>query len=89
MKHSAVNEYYNVYRLITNKREHLCVAVSKKFETEIEKLIEEYGSLTKIPVNKTVQGIFLECDHNDHYNFDSEKQENDITVNQLRPYTVS
>ncbi len=86
MRHNHVNQYYNVYRLVTDKKENLCVAVSKKFETEIEKLIAEYGSITKVPIHKTIQGIFLECSRDDNYNFDAEKQESDITVNQLRPY---
>ena len=87
MKHSPVNSYYNVYRLITDKKEHLCVAVSRSFETEIETAIKEYGNISKVPVDKTVRGIFLECQDKHRYNFDAEKPENDIVMNQLRPYT--
>ena len=87
MKHSAANQYYNVYRLITDKEESSCVAVSKAFEMEIEKNLEMYGSIEKVPMDKTVRGIFLECkNNNSDYNFDVEQHENDIIMNQLRPY---
>lgn len=86
MKHHPVNAYYNIYRLITNRQEHRCVAVSKQFEVEIEKLVKEYGSILHVPVDKTVRGIILECNSGNNFNFALERQENDVTINQLRPY---
>lgn len=87
MKHRPVNPYYNVYRLITNRRELRCVAVSKTFETVIDLAVKTYGSIQKVPVDQTVRGIFMECRENHNYTFDAEQQENDIVINQLRPYT--
>ncbi len=86
MKHRPVNPYYNVYRLMTNRKEALCVAVSKSFEPLIDQAIKTYGSIRKVPVEQTVRGIFMECRHNHTYNFDPEQQENDVVINQLRPY---
>lgn len=86
MKHRPVNSYYNVYRLITNRKEELCVAVSKTFEPLIDQAIKTYGSIQKVPVDQTVRGIFMECQHNHNYNFDPDQQENDVVINQLRPY---
>lgn len=86
MKHRPVNPYYNVYRLITNRKEALCVAVSKTFEPVIDQAVKAYGSIQKVPVDQTVRGIFMECRKNHNYNFDPEQQENDIVINQLRPY---
>jgi hypothetical protein len=87
MKHNPVNSYYNVYRLITYKKEHVCVAVSRSFEREIESGIKEYGNIAKVQANKTVKGIFLECQDKQSLNFHEEKPENDIVMNQLRPHT--
>ena len=72
---------YIIYKLITVKNEHMHVAVSKKFQKEVEKLIEEYGCLEDAPIDKTVRGIFLEGPETP---INPEVQENDITVNQLR-----
>jgi hypothetical protein len=86
MKHRPVNPYYNVYRLVTNRREALCVAVSKTFEPLIDQAVKTYGSIRKVPVEQTVRGIFMACRRNHHYNFDPEQPENDVVINQLRPY---
>ncbi len=86
MKHRPVNSYYNVYRLITKPKEELCVAVSKTFEPVIDQAVKTYGSIQKVPVDQTVRGIFMECQRNHNYNFDPDQQENDVVINQLRPY---
>lgn len=86
MKHRSVNHYYNVYRLITNRRERRCVAISKTFETLIDDAVKRYGSIQKVPLEITVRGIFMECRENHNYTFDAERQENDVVMNQLRPY---
>lgn len=72
---------YTIYQMITDKQEQLRVAVSGKFKVEIEKLLEEYGSLNNVPIDKTVRGIFLGELENVS---DNNLQENDITINQLR-----
>lgn len=51
MKHRPVNPYYNVYRLITNRKDALCVAVSKTFEPVIDQAVKAYGSIQKVPVD--------------------------------------
>lgn len=86
MKHRPVNSYYNVYKLITNRREELCVAVSKTFEPVIDQAVKTYGSIQKVPIDQTIRGIFMSCQENHNYQFDPEQQENDIVINQLRPY---
>ena len=74
MKHRPVNSYYNVYKLITNRREELCVAVSKTFEPVIDQAVKAYGSIQKVPVDQTVRGIFMPCRENHNYQFDPEQQ---------------
>ena len=86
MKHRPVNAYYNVYRLIINQKEALCVAVSKSFEPLIDQVAKTYGSIRKVPVEQTVRGIFMECRHPHTYNFDPEQQESDVVINQLRSF---
>lgn len=86
MKHCPVNAYYNVYRLVTSRRENLCVAVSRTFEPLIDQAIKTYGSIRNVPVEQTVRGIFMECRDSHNYNFDPDQQENDVVINQLRPY---
>ena len=72
---------YTIYQLITTKDETMRVAISASMQSEIETLLATYRSLQDIPIDKTVRGVFLEGDSLADL---SEKQESDITVNQLR-----
>jgi hypothetical protein len=61
------------------------VAVPKEYVPVIEQSTLEHGSIDKVPVEKTVRGIFLEQVWNDEYKLPAaEAQQNDITINQLR-----
>ncbi len=75
-----LNNDFTFYDLITIKREIHRVAISEINQIEIDKLLEEYNTLEKIPVDKTVRGFFV----NNENSPDFDKQENDITINQLR-----
>lgn len=79
------NEFnsFTCFRLITENERY--VAVRNENLKVIDKALKMYGSFEKVPVEKTVRGIFLKNDVNVQASLARASQENDITINQLRP----
>ncbi len=75
---------YTIYKILTD--EELLVAVSSDYAEQIDRMVEEYGSIKNIPSSKTVRGIFINSgEKKDLKMITTPMQENDVTVNQLRP----
>jgi hypothetical protein len=75
---------YTIYKILTD--DDLLVAVSSEYTEQIERMVEEYGSIKNIPSSKTVRGIFINRGEKEDLKMViTPMQENDVTVNQLRP----
>jgi hypothetical protein len=82
MSHLLDLSKYCLYRLSTEN--HRFVAVPLKYEEEIKKQLQEFGSMKDIPISKTVRGIFLKKNNSGQLELlTAPEQENDITMNQL------
>ena len=83
MKHNVDTKRYTVYRLSSGDKQY--VAVPKEYVPVIEQSTLEHGSIEKVPLDKTVRGIFLEEVWNDEYKLPGAGElQKDISINELR-----
>jgi hypothetical protein len=74
----------HIYRLNTQHERY--VAIAPEDHKVIAAVLEQWGSLENVPVEKTVRGMFVLKNSGGGYDpVDDNRQENDITIRELRP----
>ena len=65
MKHNVDTKKFTVYQLISDEKVY--VAILKEYMPVVEQHRLEFGSIDKVPSDKTVRGVFLKKVYTDQF----------------------